>query len=145
MATPTLDGSLVDWASATRLDSDLTGVLGYALYGQGDASAFYFAISAPSGTAIGLNTTIWIDTDLNSQTGFSVFGAAGAEYNINIDNSGNVALYTGGAGGVKVADLSAVFNSDKSVIEIALPKTLLAGTPDLVRVYADVNDATFLP
>ncbi len=145
MATPTLDGSIADWSSATRLDSDLTGASGYALFGQGDAAFFYFAISAPAGTAIGLNTTIWIDTDLNTQTGFSVFGVAGAEYNINIDSLGGVGLYTGGAGAVKVADLSAVYSGNRSVIEIALPKSLLAGTPEIVRVYADVNDATFLP
>ena len=112
MATPTLDGSIADWASATRLDSNLTGAAGYALYGQGDAGSFYFAISAPAGTVIGANTTIWLDTDLTTATGFSGFGATGAEYNINIDSLGGVGLYTGGAGAIKVADLSAVFGSD---------------------------------
>ena len=145
MPTPILDGSLADWSSATRLDSTLTGVSGYALYGQGDVGTFYFAISAPTNTLIGANTTIWIDTDLNTTTGYSVFGAAGAEYNINIDSLGVVRLYTGNAGATEVAVLSSASNGDGSIIEIALPKSLLAGSPDLVRVYADVNNATFLP
>ena len=145
MPAPILDGSLADWPSATRLDSTLTGVAGYALYGQGDAQSFYFAVSAPSNTPIGANTTIWLDTDLNTTTGFPVFGAAGAEYNINIDAAGIVRLYTGGAGAVELAVLTSASNGNGSIIEIALPKSLLAGSPDLVRVYADVNDATFLP
>ncbi len=145
MATPSLDGSIADWASTTRLDSALTGAGGYALFGQGDAGSFYFAISAPLGTVIGANTTIWLDTDQNTATGHSVFGVAGAEYNINIDSFGVVGLYTGGAGAIKVADLSAAFGSDGAVIEIALPKSLLIGTPDIVRIYADVNDAVYLP
>ena len=145
MATPVLNGSLDDWSPATRLDSAANGVPGYGLYGQGDTDNFYFAIEAPAGVAIGQNTTIWIDTDLNTGTGYSVFGAAGAEYNINIDSSGVVRLYTGGAGETEVAVLSSAVNADSSVIEIALPKSLLAGTPDLVRVYADVNNAQYLP
>ena len=144
MATPILDGSIIDWSAATRLDSAATGVPGYALYGQGDATSFYFAISAPPNTVVGANTTIWIDTDLNTTTGYSIFGQAGAEYNINIDRLGVVRLYTGGAGATEVAVLTSASSADGSVIEIALPKTLIGGS-DLVRVYADVNDATFLP
>ena len=145
MPTPILDGSLADWSTSTRLDSLQTGAAGFALYGQGDAASFYFAISAPPATSIGTNTTIWIDTDLNATTGNSIFGAAGAEYNINIDSLGVVRLYTGGAGQTEVAVLTSASSGDGSIIEIALPKSLLSGSPDLVRVYADVNDATYLP
>ena len=145
MPTPILDGSLSDWLPQSRLDSDATGVSGYSFYGQGDSGNFYFAIAAPAGTAIGANTTIWIDTDLNATTGYSVFGLAGAEYNINIDSTGVVRLYSGAAGAIEVAMLESAASADGTIIEIALPKTLLSGAPDQIRVYADVNDIVFLP
>lgn len=145
MSTPTLDGSLTDWSATTRLDSSLTGVAGYALYGQGDAGSFYFAISSPVGVSIGANTTIWLDTDIDTLTGYSVFGLAGAEYNINIDSAGVARLYTGGAGEFEVAALASAQSVDGTAFEFALPKALLSGVPDMVRIYTDVNDAVFLP
>ncbi len=145
--TPILDGSLADWSPATLLGFATVESGGtYELYGQGNGESFFFAIAAPAGTAVGPNTTIWIDTDLDATTGYSVFGVAGAEYNINIDATGAVRLYTDGAGGTEVAFLSSASNADQSIIEIAVPKSLLGETPpDIVRVYADVNDVVFVP
>ena len=61
------------------------------------ATIFYFAISAP--LAIGANTTVWFNTDLNAATGYQIFGSlGGAEYNLNIKADGTAALYTGAAG-----------------------------------------------
>ena len=56
----------------------------FALYADVQAANFVFGIEDDSGT-IGPGTTIWLDTDLNSTTGYQVFGnTVGAEYNIDI-------------------------------------------------------------
>ena len=140
-----LDGLADDWTLAERLDYPGSGAPGYALYGKSETDAFYFAISSES-VAIGENTTIWLDTDLDRSTGYQIWGfAGGAEYNINVSSDGSVALYTGAAGDQFVADLNYAYSPDGQFLEIELPKTLLAGSPDAVRVFADVNDAAFLP
>lgn len=140
----TLDGDLSDWAPGTRLDTPETGSPGYALHGDVQGSGMLFAIDADT-VSIGANTTIWLDTDLNRDTGYQIWGfAGGAEYNVNIAADGSAALYTGGAGETFVADVDFYRSSDGMTLEIAVP-TALIGDVTAARVYADVNDAAFLP
>ena len=140
----TLDGNLVDWDAATRLDTPATGAAGYAFYGDLQDNVFTFAIST-DGTAIGANTTIWLDTDRDTATGYQVWGwAVGGEYNINITADGEARLYTGAAGETFVANLDFAYNADGTVIEIALDRALV-GNPASMRVFADVNDSVFIP
>jgi serralysin len=141
-----LDGSLADWTRADRLDY-LPGsvVAGHELYGRNTADGYVFAIKAP--TAIGNNSTIWLDTDKNRATGHQIFGfAGGAEYNINIDSNGDAYLYTGGAGEkiVQGSKLDARRSSDGTILEVAVSKDLIPAGNGL-NLLADVNDTTFLP
>lgn len=140
-----LDGSLVDWASADRFDIPGSGVSGYGLYGRYESGKFIFAISAPS--AIGANTTLWLNTDQNKATGYKVWGfAAGAEYNINFDAGGIPRLYTGADGQTLVSGVtvSYAYNAAKTVVELSIQASDIGGTQAL-NLYADVNNAVFLP
>lgn len=147
----TLDGVLTDWTPGSRLDTALTGVPGYAVYGTYQSDSFVLALKT-DGLAIGQNSTFWLNTDADRTTGYQVFGfAVGAEYHINIGADGKAALYTGGEFGtgpalaLVTADLDYAFSPDRTVLEIALPSALMDGAPRRAEVYADVNDTVNLP
>ena len=86
----TVDGNLSDWTAADRIDNPANAVTGYALYGTADSSDYYIAIQATAATdpVIGPGTTIWLNTDQNTATGYSPFGSIGADYNVTFDASG---------------------------------------------------------
>jgi serralysin len=135
-----LDGVLDEWTQAQRLDTWQTGIVGYELYGRGGGDSFIIAIKAPM--AIGLNTTVWINTDANIFTGYAIWGfAGGAEFNVNFDANGKPTL---NANGVVVADLQYAFSADRTTVELAIPKALLGGVEEIHTLY-DVNDTVFLP
>ena len=113
----TLDGLADDWTAAERLDFAGSGVPGYAIYGVSEADAFFFAIETDS-VAIGQDTTIWLDTDLDRSTGYQIWGfTGGVEYNVNVAEDGSVALYTGGAGETFVAALNFAYSADGQFLE----------------------------
>ena len=108
-----------------------------------------YVIALKSPTAIGANTTAWLNIDRNAATGYQIWGCAGgAEFNVNFDASGNAVLYTGGAGQTAVAngDIVERFSGDKTVVEFAIPKALLGitGTPGAINTLYDINDSVFL-
>jgi hypothetical protein len=143
-----LDGSLADWKTVDRLDY-VPGVAqaGYQVFGKSTADGYVFAID--SAIAVGANTTIWLDTDQNSTSGFQIFGttptSAGAEYNINIAADGNAYLYTGGAGQNIVAKVDAKLSADGKQWEVGINKNLLSVTGTGINILADVNNTVFLP
>ncbi len=143
----TVDGNLSEWTAADRLDAAGGGVSGYALYGRYEAGNYYFAISAPSGVAIGANTTLWLNTDLNTNTGYKVWGfAVGAEYNINFDASGVPRLYTGADGQTLVsgANVAYAYDASRQIVELSVAASALGNT-NALTVYTDVNNSVFLP
>jgi serralysin len=140
----TLDGSLADWNTNQQIDSTLS-VPGYDIYAQATGGSLVFALQAP--TAIGANTTAWLNTDQNAATGFQIFGfAGGAEFNVNFDAAGTPHLFTGNAGETPVAGATVAFgaNADRTILEFAVPLSAI-GSPDIVTTLWDVNDTTFLP
>ncbi|KQM75808.1 cadherin [Sphingomonas sp. Leaf22] len=142
-ATPiTLDGNLGDWTAQDRIDRGLED--GYAIYAKSDGDAFAFALKVPG--TVGINTTVWLNTDRNAQTGYQVFGfAGGAEYSVNFDADGSVALYRGAPGAsAPVATLQAVWSGDRSTVEFRVDKAAI-GNPQAIDTLYDVNDQTFLP
>jgi serralysin len=141
-----LDGNLNDWnQKLERLDYvPSTQVAGQALYGKNTVDGYVIGLS--SDRAIGQNTTIWLNTDQNSATGYQIFGSAGgAEYNINIGADGKPALYTGAAGQTFVRQLDYALSADGKTLEVALPKNLVTSTANGINILADVNDAVFIP
>ena len=137
-----LDGNLNDWTAADRIDRGLGE--GYAIYARADGADFVFAMTAP--TAIGTNTTAWLNTDRNATTGYQVFGfAGGAEYNVNFAADGTVSLYRGGAGETLVAgNLQVAWNAAHTTVEFRVPKAAI-GNPQAIDTIYDVNDAVYLP
>ncbi len=140
-----LDGSLVDWTNVDRLDYfPAQQVAGYSVYGKNTADGYVLAISAAE--AIGKNTTIWLNTDLNKATGFQVFGSTvGAEYNINFAADGKPYLYSGAAGQTLLGQLDFAFSADRKTLEVAIPKASIIATGTGIQAAIDINDRTFLP
>lgn len=68
----TIDGSLNDWFATDRIDDN--SAPGYQVYATLDNDAFVFALTAP--VAIGANTTVWLNTDGKTSTGYQIFGFA---------------------------------------------------------------------
>ncbi|ODT80451.1 MAG: hypothetical protein ABS76_16055 [Pelagibacterium sp. SCN 64-44] len=141
--TITLDGILADWSPADRLDSTENGAAGYALFGRAENGAFLIALQ--SADIIGPNTTFWLNTDGDAETGYRVWDTTvGAEFNINFDAEGVPHLYTGADGQTFVADIEYVLSGDGKVLELKLPQDVLGGVTSMA-VFADVNNSIFLP
>ena len=137
----TVDGSIADWTAADRIDTT-GGTAGYQIYAKFTGSAYVFAMTAP--TAIGANTTAWLNTDLNSSTGYKIFGfAGGAEYNINFDAAGTPSLYSGAAGQTLISALDFTYSADKKIVEFAIP-TALIGSPTSIATMFDFNDNVYV-
>jgi serralysin len=139
-----LDGTLLDWDANDRLETAATTIAGYALYGRLEGDTFYFALHAP--LAINATSTLWLNTDADITTGHKVWGfATGAEFNVNFGSDGVPRLYTGADGQTLVGNLTYAMSADRSVLEIALPKSLLGTSVTSVGIMADINNSVFLP
>jgi serralysin len=138
----TIDGSLSDWFAADRIDGN--NAAGYEIYATVDNGDFILAFKAP--TAIGTNTTAWLNTDRDSSTGYQIFGfAGGAEFNVNFAADGTVNLYSGAAGQTLIlSGLTAAWSADRTIVEFRLPSSAI-GNPAAIDTLYDINDATFLP
>ncbi len=149
IGTQTIDGSLADWTAASRIDGS-SPVAGYEVYGKTSGDSYIFALKAPTGTAVGANTTFWLNTDRNVATGFDIFAGApaegGAEFNINFDATGRPYLYTGAAGQTLASATALPFarSADGTTIEFAVAKAAI-GSPSAIDVLIDVNNSVFLP
>jgi len=143
----TIDGNLSDWTANERLDFlPGLGQMGYEVYGKLEGDNYIFAIQS-DGTAIGSGTTVWLNTDRDSSTGYQVFGSTvGAEYNVNFFSDNAPYLYTGAAGENFVAGaLNHSYSSNQQAVEFAVPVSLLGGIANSIDVVADVNNQVFLP
>ena len=154
MAAPTygnitIDGGLTDWTKRDRLDIvPGTGLSGYEIYGKYAGDAYLLAIkSASSSDPIGANTTVWLDTDQNANTGYQVFGfAGGAEYNVNFFTDNKPYLYTGAAGENYVNQiLDYAYSSDSKTVEFAISVALLNNSSPNVNLLIDLNNQAFIP
>src|SRR3546814_17207731 len=81
----TIDGSLDDWFATDRIDDN--SAPGYQVYATLDNDAFVFALTAP--VALGADTTVWLNPDGTTSTGYPILGfAGGAESNGNFAHIG---------------------------------------------------------
>ena len=139
-----LDGNLADWQAADQIDKTLSAT-GYDIYAKATGGSYVFGLKAP--VAIGANTTVWLNTDQNSATGYKIWGwAGGAEYNINFDAAGTPRLYTGADGQTLVAGVPVTFgySADRTIVEFAVSANAL-GAARAINTLWDVNNNTFLP
>ncbi len=139
----TFDGVLDEWAQSQRLETALTMVEGYELYGRVDPDTYVFAVR--SAEPIGANTTFWLNADGDASTGHLVWDwAVGAEFNVRIEADGRARLYAGAEGETLLGELDFALGPDGTTLEMAVPKALI-GSPSAVTMFADINDTVFLP
>ncbi|MBD2546368.1 polysaccharide deacetylase family protein [Planktothricoides raciborskii] len=149
--TINLDGNLSDWTQSDRLDSyPGSGVNGFEVYGKYDNNAYLFALKADN-VSIGANTTFWLNTDQNANTGYSIFGISGlggAEYNVNFGADNQPYLYSGADGGTLISGLlNYAYDPTQKIVEFAVDSSLMNSVtnPGKLDVLLDVNNAYFLP
>ena len=145
----TIDGLLNDWLIDDRID--FGSPTGYRINATSDATYFYFSITAPA--AITTGTTVWLNTDRNTATGYDIFGnpdaaiVGGAEYNVEFAADGTLSLFTGDAGQTPVqggSGLTAAWSADQTSVEFRITKSLV-GNPNAIDTLYDINNSTFLP
>jgi hypothetical protein len=173
IAAITIGTDTTDWTAADRIDASAAmGVAGYELSGRYENGAYKFLLkSVPqTGTtsipakAIGANTTIWLNTDQSTTTGYKIWGwAGGEEFSINVASDKTLDLYkyttvNGVTTEVFVKKLATsdyafmidaatgsqalefqIAESNFTATNVAAPST--AG----IKLYADVNNSDFLP
>jgi hypothetical protein len=166
----TLDGTFTDWPAADPVMTPGNTVAGYQIYGAllddtNDATnpgeTYVIGVDATDSTdpAIGAGTVIYLNTDQNTATGYSPFGAIGAEYEVVFQYGPNSEmepfLYSVTSAGVTTElnngqPLNFGFSSNAESVELAVPQTLLTpagGTaPTSINFAALVNNgAAALP
>ena len=145
-STITVDGSLSDWTAAEIIDNPANVAPGYSLYGTVQNDTYFIAIQGTGTTVpvIGSGTTIWLNTDQNTATGYSPFDSIGADYNITYVG-GAFYLYTGAAGQnlVSATPLTAALSPDGKSLEIAIPRGLVTPTgglaPASINIAAEIG------
>jgi hypothetical protein len=151
-----VNGTLVNWVAADEIDTPANYVANYELFGTVVSNTYAIAIQATAATdpKIGAGTTIWLNTDQNTATGYNLSWAnIGADYNITFNASGVPYLYTGAAGQtlVSATPLTYALSPDGESLEIAVPRSLLTpagGTaPTNINIAAQLNSANtvYLP
>ena len=162
----TLDGQFNDWPAADAVMTPGNTVAGYQVYGAllndtalGNTYVIGLNATNAADPVIGPNTFVYLNTDQNSSTGYSPFGAVGAEYYVqfsvgstgtlqpflySVSSTGTATLLNGGA------PLTFGMSSNGESVEIAIPQSLLTpagGTaPHSISFDALINNgAAALP
>ena len=145
-----IDGNTSDWEPEDRLElPPRTPVDGYELSGRYEGNAYKILLKRLNGT-ISTSTTLWLNTDQNSDTGYKIWGyAGGAEYNVNIATDGQPYLYKDADGQTYVTgplNHKIVSSGSSTTMELEIPENLI-GTPsgDGINMLIDVNNSSFLP
>ena len=143
----TLDGSLGDWTASDRIDT-ASPINNLEVYGKlvGGAMVFALKVSDALAYTIGSETRIWLNTDLDNNSGaavplWNISGSPtvqlGVEYNVRFDQAGHPMLDTGatfvpkgGAGyysDIVKGVLDYGMSANGKVVEFAVPVALLGG------------------
>ena len=147
-----IDGEINDWEMLEQINlpTNLPPALatGDAIYGQyttSPESAYIFAIKT-TGAQIGANTTFWLNTDNNVETGFKIWGTyGGAEFFVNVDSGDNLPYLYDQAGTFVTGPLEHSYNADKTVLELVVPSALIGNPQGKISLIGDISDQTFFP
>ena len=157
-STITLDGQLTDWTNIDRLDFGMTGLNGSKVYGRFVDGTYHFAIES-STVSIGADSTMWLNTDKNTATGYSFWDLAiGADYKVEFEADGlggppGIALFAGRDGAPVLVEGGVSFarSADGKFVELAIEKAKI-GNSTSVSTLIDLNvgseqgsDDVFLP
>ncbi len=151
-ANITIDGDISDWEMLDQINLPVDlppslyhGDKVYAKYSTSPENEYIFAIKT-AGTQIGANTTFWLNTDNDVNSGFKVWGSyGGAEFFVNIDSSDNLPYLYDKDGAFVTGPLEHSYNTDRSVIEIVVPASYIGNPQNGIGVIGDINDQTFFP
>ena len=97
-----LDGDFSDWLAADSLMNSANTVAGYQIYGAliddptlGENYVIGVDATASSDAVIAPGTVIYLNTDQSDSSGYSPFGAIGAEYEVQFaaDSTGALQAY----------------------------------------------------
>jgi serralysin len=162
----TLDGTFADWPTTDMVMTAANPATGYQIYGAflNDATlgnTYVIGIDATASTdpVIGAGTIIYLNTDQNNTTGYSLSWAkVGAEYEVQFarDTAGvlQAYLYSVTSTGVTTllnggAPLNTGFSSNGESVELAIPQALLTPTggtaPTSINFASLINNANGLP
>src|SRR5690242_16131501 len=161
----TLDGTFADWPATDMVMTAANPATGYQVYGAflNDATlgnTYVIGIDATASTdpVIGAGTIIYLNTDQNNTTGYSLsWTKVGAEYEVQFarDTTGALQayLYSVTPAGVTTllnggAPLNAGFSTNGESVELAIPQALLTpagGTAPTSINFAALNGTQGLP
>ncbi len=147
-----IDGDISDWKVLDRINpaTDIPPALDntdavYGKYITSPESAYVFAIKT-NGTPIGANTTFWLNTDDDVNTGFQVWGSyGGAEFFVNIYSGDNKPYLYGADGAYITGPLEYSYNTDNTILEVVLPASYINNPQHEVGIIGDINDQIFFP
>lgn len=136
--TITINGSLSDWSGINAI-ATATNQSALSMKVYDDGTYLYFGIS---GSALGPNYQVLINTDNNTSTGFqhSSFTSSGADYYIE---NGNVGIYTGTGTSWSWNNVgTAIASKNSTVCELRVAKSLLGSLGNQITLgYADINSS----
>src|ERR1700678_1287912 len=163
----TLDGTFTDWPAADMIATPGNAVAGYQVYGAflNDATlgnTYVIGIDATAAATdplISAGTTIYLNTDQNTATGYELsYANVGAEYEVQFSYGSNAELqpylYSVTSAGVTTllnggAPLDFGFSSNGESVEVAIPQSLLTpaggAAPTSINFATLINGATGLP
>jgi len=148
-----IDGDLSDWSINDRINlpDNLPPALAngdaiYAKFVTQPEPAYVFAIDSKD-TQISADTTIWLNTDNDPNSGYQIWGAyGGAEFFVNIYSDNQPYLYDGDPFGEFVGGpLESAYSADGKIIEFVIPSSMIENPDSGLGVFADINDQVFLP
>ena len=161
--TITLDGTFTDWPAANSVMTSGNTVAGYQVYGAFLSNTYVIGIDATNSAdpVIGAGSTIYLNTDQNTATGYSptfASGAVGAEYEVQFSYGPNSELepflYSITSAGVTTElnngqPLPFGMSSNGESVELGIPQPLLTpaggAAPTSINFAALINNTNGLP
>lgn len=127
-----VDGNFTDWSASDIVSNPGNAVSGYNIYGQmvldpvaGNTYVIGLqATDSVNDAVIGAGTTLYLNTDQNTSTGYSPFGSVGAEYIVNFvaGSTGVIAPYLYDKSGnlISSTPLDFALSTDGKSVELAI-------------------------
>ncbi len=147
-----IDGDLSDWTIVDRMNIPenlpptlVNNKILYIRYSETPEPTYLFALKSP--VEIDADTTFWLNTDKDENTGYKIWDSyGGEEFYVNIYTDGKPYLYDGEPFGSYVGEISDyAYSVDGKVLEFAIPASQIENPENGINVLVDINDQIFMP